>query len=169
MARPPLHLHLLRRRAAHLAAGRDLAAVPQPVYDLQHVHFDGAVPAVPLPKGRAVSAEGAGRTPRHGHHDRGLPLVDVARTELPVTVPVCRLLLPGVQFVCAVPAELPSGGAVARERAERGVLRAVCGQCGDHVHGHTGEDSAAGQGAVSANDAVAEEGELGTIRLWIHY
>lgn len=90
--------------------------------------------------------------------------MDVAWTELLVAVPVRRLLLSGVQLVCTVSVELPSGGSVARERAQRRIFRAVCRQCGDHVHGDTGEDSIAGQGTISADDVGTEEGKCG--RLW---
>lgn len=68
-----------------------------------------AVPAVPLPARSAVPPQGSRWETQHGHHYRGLPLVDVARPQLPTAVPVLRLPLPALQRVQAVHSVSPPG------------------------------------------------------------
>lgn len=120
MAAAPLHLDRLCRGAARLAAGRTVAAVPLAVHVLQRLHQPGAVHAVPLPEGRAVPAEGARRAAQHGHHDRGLPLVDVARAQVSLPVPVRRLSVPVLQRVDALPSHAAPGRDLAGTRAANG-------------------------------------------------
>lgn len=68
-----------------------------------------AVPAVPLPARSAVPPQGSGREAQHGHYYRRLPLVDVARPQLPTAVPVLRLPLPALQRVQALHPVPPPG------------------------------------------------------------
>ncbi|EDW44032.1 GM18854 [Drosophila sechellia] len=100
-------------------------------------------------KGLLYRLKALGERAQHGHHHRGLPLVDVARPELPAAVPVHRLRLPGVQRVDALQVGLqPAGCAVARVRHVRPVPAALRGQHGHHIVGGAREDTRTGQGAL---------------------
>lgn len=84
-----------------------------------------AVSAVPLPARRSIPSEGSRRASQHGHHDRGLSLVDVARAVLPSTLPLHRLLLPAVQRLRARQSDKSFRGDVARAGSQHYVPRAL--------------------------------------------
>ena len=60
------------------------------------------VPAVYVPAGLSVPAEGAGRAARHGHHHRGVPLVDVEGPVVPAALSLRRLRVRVLQRLYAV-------------------------------------------------------------------
>lgn len=69
-----------------------------------------AVSAIWLPKGFALSTEGARRTSQHGYHHWGFPLVDVAWPELLATIPIRRLYIPSIQCMDVVQVDNVSTG-----------------------------------------------------------
>lgn len=139
-----------------------MATVSSSIHVFQCVHFDGAIFAVPIPKRSFVPAEGVGRTPRYGHHNWRISLVDVARAVIPSTFPIYWIHFPSVQLVRSVQIELSSGRTVASARSEYSILYFIRRKHSDNTSRYPWENSHTCQGTLSFVN-TCQEGEEGTL------